>query len=47
MSGLLVIGAITGEMRDRLTGSLEIHDADRIDDMTAFLAQMARLSTTR
>ncbi|MEC7049229.1 MAG: 2-hydroxyacid dehydrogenase [Pseudomonadota bacterium] len=39
MSGLLVIGAITGEMRDRLTGSLEIHDADRIDDMTAFLAQ--------
>lgn len=39
MPGLLVIGDITGEMRDRLTGRMDIHDASGVDDMTAFLAQ--------
>ena len=39
MPGLLVIGDITGEMRDRLTGRLDIHDAKLIDDMPGFLAQ--------
>ena len=39
MPGLLVIGDITGEMRDRLTGRMNVHDASGIDDMTAFLAR--------
>lgn len=39
MPGLLVIGDITGEMRDRLTGRMDIHDASGVDDMTAFLAR--------
>ena len=39
MPGLLVIGDITGEMRDRLTGRMNIHDASGIDDMTAFLGR--------
>jgi len=39
MPGLLVIGDITGEMRDRLTGRLDIHDAKLIDDMPGLLAE--------
>ena len=39
MPGLLVIGDITGEMRDRLTGRLDLHYASEVDDMAAFLAQ--------
>ena len=37
MTGLLIIGDITSEMRDRLDGRLEVHDAHRIDDMASFL----------
>ena len=37
MTGLLVIGEITSEMRDRLEGRFDLHDAHRIDDMTSFL----------
>ena len=37
MTGLLVIGEITTEMRDRLEGRFDLHDAHRIDDMTSFL----------
>ena len=37
MTGLLVIGEITTEMRDRLKGRFDLHDAHRIDDMTSFL----------
>jgi len=35
--GLLIIGDITDEMRDRLDGRLALHDAHRIDDMPSFL----------
>ena len=37
MTGLLVIGEITTEMRDRLEARFDLHDAHRIDDMTSFL----------
>ena len=37
MTGLLVIGEITTEMRDRLEDRFDLHDAHRIDDMTSFL----------
>ena len=37
MTDLLVIGEITTEMRDRLEGRFDLHDAHRIDDMTSFL----------
>jgi lactate dehydrogenase-like 2-hydroxyacid dehydrogenase len=37
MTGLLVIGEITSEMRDRLECRFDLHDAHRIDDMTSFL----------
>lgn len=36
-AGLLIIGDITAEMRERLKGHLALHDAHRIDDMSAFL----------
>ena len=36
-AGLLIIGDITTEMRGRLEGRLDLHDANRIDDMAAFL----------
>ena len=37
--GLLIIGDITTEMRDRLAGRLDLHDAHRIDDMAGFLGR--------
>ena len=37
MPGLLIIGDITTEMRDRLKGRLDLHDAHSIDDITGFL----------
>lgn len=37
MTGLLIIGNITTEMRARLAGSLTLHDALQIEDMTSFL----------
>jgi lactate dehydrogenase-like 2-hydroxyacid dehydrogenase len=37
--GLLIIGEITTEMRDRLDGRLDVHDAHRIDDMASFLGR--------
>ena len=37
MTGLLVIGEITTEMRDRLEDRFDLHDAHRIDDMASFL----------
>ena len=37
MAGLLIIGDITTEMRARLAGSLTLHDAFQIEDMTSFL----------
>ena len=38
-AGLLIIGDITTEMRDRLEGRLDLHDAHRIDDMAGFLGR--------
>ena len=35
--GLLIIGDITTEMRDRLEGRLDLHDANGIEDMVRFL----------
>ena len=37
MPGLLIIGDITTEMRGRLEGRLDLHDAHGIDDMAGFL----------
>jgi len=41
-AGLLIIGDITTEMRGRLEGRLDLHDANRIDDMAAFLEREGR-----
>lgn len=39
MNGLLIIVDITTEMRDRLDGRLDLHDARGIDDMASFLSR--------